>query len=130
MNNGGPSETKVGGDSGGNGNSVPSNGYGNSGSNSPPSGDNASQIPKYAYETLDHIKSHNGSPPEGYKGGGTFANDGRGGSARLPDCYSPYREYDVHPKIIGQSRGSERIVVGMGVAFYTPNHYMTFLIME
>ena len=95
-------------------------------SNAQTSSGNA-RIPQYAYDTLDYVKNHNGSPPSGYKGGKSFANDGRDGSARLPDSYAPYREYDVHPKFVGQGRGTERIVVGNGVAFYTPNHYKTFL---
>ena len=57
-------------------------------------------------------------------------NDGRGGGERLPDDYGPYYKYDIYPKIPGIGRGSERIVVGQGVAFYTPNHYMTFIKME
>ena len=130
---------------GGNANSAPSGqtsgtGNGGSSSNTSPtqtsssntsiSNGNSSSIPQHAYDTLEYIKSHNGSPPAGYKGGRTFINDGRNGSACLPERYAPYREYDVHPKFVGQFRGPERIVIGNGAAFYTPNHYMTFLIME
>ena len=131
------------GNCGGGGNSAPggqAEGCGGGGSNSSPaqtgsanapaSSGNSSSIPKCAYDTLDYIKDHNGAPPKGYKGGSPFANDGRDGSARLPDCYAPYYEYDVHPKVPGESRGNERIVVGNGAAFYTPNHYRTFLQME
>ena len=102
----------------------------NGSTNSSATNANSSSVPQYAYDTRDFVSSHNGSPPQGYKGGGTFANDGRNGSARLPDCNSPYREYDVHPKFVGQTRGPERIVIGNGVAYYTPDHYMSFVLME
>jgi guanyl-specific ribonuclease Sa len=87
-------------------------------------------IPPSAWDTLNHIKNHNGSPPEGYKGGGTFANDGRNGGERLPNNYGPFRKYDVHPKVAGQDRGRERIVIGNGAAWYTSDHYKTFIKME
>lgn len=69
-------------------------------------------------------------PPKGYKGGKPFKNDGRNGGKRLPDNYMPFHEYDVHPKVAGQSRGLERIVIGSGAAWYTRDHYFTFTRME
>ncbi len=83
-------------------------------------------IPQYAWNTLDHIKNHNGTPPNGYKGGRSFENS----EQKLPNNYRPFREYDVHPKVAGQSRGRERIVVGNGAAWYTYDHYATFIRME
>ena len=91
---------------------------------------NAATVPQHAWDTLDYIKNNNGSPPKGYKGGQPFANDGRNGGERLPDNYRPFREYDVHPKVIGQNRGMERIVIGSGAAWYTGDHYFTFTRME
>jgi guanyl-specific ribonuclease Sa len=91
---------------------------------------NSSSVPQNAYDVRDFVSNHNGSPPNGYKGGKTFANDGRNGSARLPERYAPYLEYDARPKFVGQSRGLERIVIGNGVAYYTPDHYMSFILME
>ena len=46
---------------------------------------------------------------------------------RLPP--GRYREYDVHPRRRGRDRGPERIVVevGSGRAWYTPDHYRTFV---
>lgn len=82
------------------------------------------------YDTLDYLKSHNTTPPYGYKGGGSYKNDGRYGSQVLPDCHAPYYKYDVHPKIPGQNRGLERIVLGQGIAYYTFDHYITCIIME
>ena len=87
-------------------------------------------VPQHAWDTLDYIKNHNGSPPKGYKGGKPFANDGRNGGEILPDNYKPFHEYDVHPKVAGQDRGSERIVIGSGAAWYTRDHYSTFSRME
>lgn len=91
---------------------------------------NATTIPQHAWDTLDYIKSHNGSPPKGYKGGKPFANDGRNGGERLPDIYAPFYKYDVHPKMAGQDRGVERIVIGNGAAWNTSSHYHIFTRME
>lgn len=66
------------------------------------------------------------------KGGGIFKNDGREGGEVLPrkDANGKpitYREYDVNPTPkAGQNRGTERMVVGDGKAYYTDNHYKTF----
>jgi ribonuclease T1 len=40
-----------------------------------------------------------------------------------------YREYDVHPRIRGRDRGPERLVIdgASGRAYYTPDHYRTFV---
>ena len=87
-------------------------------------------IPPEAYDTLNHI-DQKGSPPKGYKGGKPFANDGRNGGQTLPDNGTTYREYDIHPKLPGQSRGQERIVIGSdGSAWYTRNHYRSFIQMR
>lgn len=91
---------------------------------------NATIVPQYAWDTLNYVKSHNGSPPNGYKGGKLFVNDGRNGGGRLPDNYQPFYEYDVHPKVTGQNRGRERIVIGNGAAWYTSDHYNIFTRME
>ena len=83
-------------------------------------------VPQHAWDTLDYIKNNNGAPPNGYKGGRSFGNH----EQRLPDDYKPFFEYDVHPKVAGQNRGGERIVVGNGAAWYTNDHYITFTRME
>lgn len=37
------------------------------------------------------------------------------------------KEYDVHPRVDGVNRGSERVVIGSdGKAYYSNNHYQTF----
>ena len=109
---------------GGNGRSTPTNG---SGSN-PVSGNIST--PKEAYDIRDYVNTHNGSPPKGYKGGKEFKNDGRNGSQILPNQYGPFYEYDIYPLTKGMGRGTVRIVIGNGMAWYTPDHYMTFFEME
>lgn len=82
------------------------------------------QIPQAAYGTLQYLKTHNWTPPPGYKGGRVFQNrDGK-----LPACGN-YREYDIHPYVKGQNRGVERLVVDIntGRVWYTPDHYDTFI---
>ncbi|WP_367865356.1 ribonuclease domain-containing protein [Pedobacter sp. WC2423] len=38
-----------------------------------------------------------------------------------------YKEYDVNPKVKGQNRGAERIIIGAdGTRYYTGDHYKTF----
>ena len=64
-----------------------------------------------------------GSPLPGYKGGSVYKNE-RG---LLPETSGvTYREWDVNPKIPGQSRDLERIITGSdGSAYYTFDHYAT-----
>ena len=75
----------------------------------------SSNISKDEYDTYKYVTNHNSSPPKGYRGGREFLNDGRGGAEMLPSEYTPYREYDIYPKISGVDRGAERIVIGNGV---------------
>ena len=90
-----------------------------------------SQVPRAAWETLHYVRSHGQAPP-GQVGGRRFGNYGRGGEQRLPhgDGHGApidYREWDIHPKLPGRSRGPERIVTGSdGRAWYTADHYCSF----
>ena len=87
-------------------------------------------IPQEAYDTYNYVIDHNGAPPQGYKGGKTFLNDGRSGGEVLPTNSAPFREYDIFPydPIIG--RGAERIVIGVDSrAWYTGDHYSSFILM-
>lgn len=85
-------------------------------------------IPQKVYKVLRYVQSH-GQPINGYVGGRKFSNremrlpqQGAGGNA------IQYREWDVNPKIRGQSRGPERLVTGSdGSAWYTKDHYKTFI---
>ncbi|MGE3151501.1 MAG: ribonuclease domain-containing protein [Nitrospiraceae bacterium] len=83
-------------------------------------------VPETAYEVLAVIQQNRGKPPPGYVGGRTFMNRER----RLPS--GRYREYDVHPFVPGRNRGAERIVVDQrsGKAYYTGDHYRTFIPMH
>ena len=76
-----------------------------------------------AKDLLEAIQQHEGKALPGYIGGGAFQNRER----LLPRGH--YREYDVNPKIRGQARGAERIVIEQdtGRAYYTGNHYRTFM---
>ena len=90
-----------------------------------------SNIPQQAWDTLEYLKTHNGHPPENYKGGKLYENDGRNGGQKLPKGGEQYREYDIYPKRSGVGRGKERIVLGSdGSAWYTFDHYLSFIRME
>jgi guanyl-specific ribonuclease Sa len=87
-----------------------------------------SLIPQKVYDVLKYIKANNG-PMDGYVGGREFRNRER----QLPERDTggkpiDYQEWDVHPKIEGQNRGTERIVTGSdGRSWYTRDHYRTFM---
>lgn len=83
-------------------------------------------IPSKAQAVLKAIQNRDGDPPPGYVGGRTFHNRER----RLPP--GRYREYDVNPVRPGRSRGAERIVIDQqsGKAYYTDDHYRTFVPMN
>ncbi|MEC4890439.1 MAG: ribonuclease domain-containing protein [Nitrospira sp.] len=80
-------------------------------------------IPQKAHDLLKILRDRNGVPLPGYVGGRDFNNRER----RLPP--GRYREYDVNPKVRGQSRDAERIVIEQrtGNAYYTGDHYRTFI---
>ncbi len=76
-----------------------------------------------ARDVLAAIAARGGEPPAGYVGGRVFHNRER----RLPA--GRYREYDVQPRVPGQARGPERLVIDQttGRAYYTRDHYRTFV---
>lgn len=82
--------------------------------------------PRQAEEVLEAIQQRHGEPLPGYVGGRTFHNRER----TLPP--GRYREYDVHPKVPGRNRGPERVVIEQrtGKAYYTGDHYATFIPMN
>ena len=87
-------------------------------------------IPDHVTDTLNKIRNNKGNPPEGYKGGKIYNNNPKNGGSKLPEGPT-YKEYDVHPKIKGVSRGSERLVIGDdGSVWYTNDHYDTFIRIE
>lgn len=96
--------------------------------------------PQNASDTLKYIEEHNGTPPPGFKGGKPYGNDpaqyakpGETPGEKLPDTTSDgkaisYKEYDVNPKVKGQDRGEERLVIGDdGSVYYTDGHYQSFI---
>ena len=86
------------------------------------------EVPDYAYDVEDFVRSHNGSPPPGVVGGKPYRND----PIQLPLWYAPFREYDVHAQVTGQGRDDERIVLGYQhqASWFTTDHFATFLTMH
>jgi len=85
-------------------------------------------IPAHARVTLAYVRQHGFAQP-GYVGGRVFGNY----EGQLPR-YNPrrrrieYREWDVRPRAERRNRGAERLITGSdGRAWYTPDHYRTFL---
>ena len=118
------------GTNGGGGPAVPAGGNGNP-TQPPSSGAPNAIVPQKTRDTLGTV-NQTGAAPSGYRGGATFANDGRGGGQVLPTTKPDgssitYKEYDVNPYTPGVNRGPERLVVGSdGRAYYTNDHYTTF----
>jgi len=89
------------------------------------------RIPLKVKEVYQYIKE-NGVAKEGYVGGRRFGNYEK----HLPTVDNSnkkiqYTEWDVNPKKKGKNRGTERIVIGSdGSAYYTKNHYNSFLKIE
>lgn len=79
--------------------------------------------PAKAQDLLKLLRERDGVPLPGYVGGRNFQNRER----RLPRGY--YREYDVNPKLRGRPRDAERLVIEQrtGKAYYTDDHYRTFI---
>jgi ribonuclease T1 len=79
--------------------------------------------PDKAYALLEALQRRNGDTLPGYVGGKVFQNRER----RLPR--GRYKEYDVNRRVRGRSRDAERLVIEQdtGKAYYTNDHYRTFL---
>jgi guanyl-specific ribonuclease Sa len=94
-----------------------------------------SVVPQRARAVADIVRQTGQSMP-GYKGGRAFRNDARGGGQQLPSTDAvgngiSYREWDVNPLRPGFDRGPERVVTGSdGSAYYTADHYQTFVPIE
>ena len=91
-----------------------------------PAGSAAPAVLERARDVLAAIEAKGGEPPAGYVGGRAFHNRER----RLPA--GRYREYDLYPRVSGQDRGPERLVIDQttGRAYYTGDHYRTFVPMN
>ncbi|MFF0491196.1 ribonuclease domain-containing protein [Nocardia sp. NPDC004068] len=88
-------------------------------------------VPDRAYQTLVEIDAGrwpDSADAPGTKGGDQWLN--RDGTLPKSDAAGRsigYREWDVNPKVRGQTRDAERIVTGSdGSAYYTGDHYRTF----
>jgi guanyl-specific ribonuclease Sa len=89
-------------------------------------------VPRKVLQVLEYVEK-NHHAPDGYEGGRTFLNLGNGGDQSLPNFDAngnsiKYREWDVNSHAPGKNRGAERLVTGSdGRAYYTANHYRTFI---
>ena len=85
------------------------------------------KTPGRAGRLLSHVRKK-GSPPKHFKGGSKFRDD-QGALARQGGS-GKYKKYDIAPKSPkGIKRTSERIIIDQetGQAWYTPDHYKTFI---
>lgn len=83
---------------------------------------NFSDLPDYVKHTIVFLKQNNFSKVEvGYVGGRYFTNYEKS----LPWISGTYyKEWDVHSKIKGVNRGTERLVTGdKGEIYFTNTHY-------
>jgi guanyl-specific ribonuclease Sa len=85
-------------------------------------------LPAHVRETLGYIRQHGYAPP-GYVGGRVFGNyEGLLPRYNVRRKRIEYREWDVHPRAEGRTRGTERLVTGNdGRAWYTRDHYRSFV---
>jgi ribonuclease T1 len=79
------------------------------------------QVPDKAVKVLQYVRE-NGQAPEGYVGGRTFENR----EGRLP-AGGDYREFDVDPH--NGPRNAQRLIIEWNSkkAWYTGDHYQTFI---
>lgn len=86
-------------------------------------------IPDEALSTLLYIRTFD-KAPEGFVGGRQFMNRER----HLPQSENGqtifYREWDIYKKVKGQNRGPKRLVTSSKKAYYTADHYNTFIEIE
>lgn len=95
----------------------------------------ATAIPKESQEVIQSIRESGVIAQGGVRGPAVpeeFANDGRNGSPILPrgTASDPitYREWGTIPDPANPKPGGERIVTGSdGSAYYSPDHYKTFI---
>ena len=81
----------------------------------------AASVPQKALDVLAYVR-RTGEAPEGYVGGRVFENR----EGRLPSD-GDYREFDVDPH--NGQRNAERLIVDWNTkqAWYTGDHYRTFI---
>ena len=79
------------------------------------------EVPEKALKVLQYVRA-NHSAPDGYVGGRVFQN-----REKLLPQNEKYQEWDVNPKVEGQNRGAERLVTSEKNAYYTQDHYRSFV---
>lgn len=84
------------------------------------------KIPFYVSKTLTYIRLHN-KAPEGYVGGRRFQNREHRLPTHTDNNKIIYREWDVYPLVKGRNRGAERLITSDKSAYYTKDHYKTFI---
>jgi ribonuclease T1 len=88
-------------------------------------------VPTKALQVLKYARE-NGVAMDGYVGGRRFGNF----ENLLPkkdkaNKRIEYQEWDINPKVQGKNRGTERLITGSdGKAYYTNDHYRSFLLVE
>lgn len=86
-------------------------------------------IPDEALSTLLYVRKFD-KAPEGFVGGRQFMNRER----RLPHSENGqtifYREWDIYKKVKNQNRGPRRLVSSTNKAYYTADHYNSFIEIE
>lgn len=88
-------------------------------------------VPTKALQVLKYARE-NGVAMDGYVGGRRFGNF----ENLLPKNDASgkrinYQEWDVNPKTQGKNRGTERLITGSdGKAYYTNDHYQSFLLVK
>lgn len=85
------------------------------------------EIPTKVIDVLVYIREF-GVGPGSYAGGDRFFNR----EGLLPNKTTlgkqiRYLKWDVNPQIRGENRGAERLVTSGGSAFYTADHYGSFI---
>jgi len=84
-------------------------------------------IPAYVLQTLQYVRRYHRAP-DGYEWWRTFMNYQR----VLPYADAAgkrikYQERDVHPRVQWVNRGAERLVTSSKDAYFTADHYSTFM---
>ena len=88
----------------------------------------ADGVPQKAMDIAFYV-TENKHTLKGYVGGRIFENR----EHLLPEKDKNnrviiYKEYDINPKVQGQNRGAERIILGDDESrYYTSNHYQSFI---
>lgn len=88
------------------------------------------EVPKAALETLKYIRKYN-KAPDGYEGGRIFFN--REKKLPIKDINGSkikYQEWDIYKLRKGKNRGPHRLVTSSSKAYYTYDHYETFILIQ